>query len=709
MSLADNGRAVHARAPDEGEIRTGLRCGRSCECNRPRGKVHCPLHDAGASGKPDLSVDTKNGTVLVICRVCDKAGQADLIPALQERDLWPGREPAPVIRMTPGRTERYSRVPAPKLVSTTPYKIGDTHRHVRKDYDDGSKDCIWERLDGAEWRIGLNGTKVTALPLYGMERLKDLPAGSTVVLCEGEKATDAAVRLGLVAIGTVTGAKQIPDDAILQALVPFDVVRWDDHDDDGHKHMHRISERLVPLGGSSRVLTWADAPPRGDAADFLGRGGTSEQAAELVAAAAPFNPLAALPIINAVALAAMTFSEPKVIVPGLFVEGATMLVAPGKSGKSRLMMATAVGVAHGGAVLGSIPVEGGDVLYLALEDGKRRARARMLEASGGNPPARLDFAVEWPTMDNGGLEMIENWLRAKPSARLVVVDTLKRFRAKTNGRRNAYDEDYEALAPLNDLAIKYGVCIVIIHHTNKIRLSDDPTDRASGSTGMLAACDGMIVMERTRGQADSILHVFHRDLEDAKVAIKSDPDLGWKFLGDAAEYARTELQDQIVGVILGAGRPLRPGDVAPALNRDRKDVGQRMWQMARPNANGVQVLISQGGYYWPSSRPWPGPADDDDEESDNSRNRRNRRNREDRDNRSNREDFSQESLLDGGVERPVTPVTRDREERATGQPAADQGGTARPVTPVTPVWRCAYCRALERNGERCGGCGRPAS
>src|SRR4051812_40331305 len=76
------------RRPDEGEIRAGLRCGRSCECNRPRGKVHCPLHDTGASGSPDLSVSTKNGTVLVICRVCDKSGQPDLIPALQDRGLW---------------------------------------------------------------------------------------------------------------------------------------------------------------------------------------------------------------------------------------------------------------------------------------------------------------------------------------------------------------------------------------------------------------------------------------------------------------------------------------------------------------------------------------------------------------------------------------------------------------------------------------------
>jgi hypothetical protein len=27
---------------------------------------------------------------------------------------------------------------------------------------------------------------------------------------------------------------------------------------------------------------------------------------------------------------------------------------------------------------------------------------------------------------------------------------------------------------------------------------------------------------------------------------------------------------------------------------------------------------------------------------------------------------------------------------------------------MTPVWRCRHCRAMERNGDRCGGCGRAA-
>jgi hypothetical protein len=310
-------------------------------------------------------------------------------------------------------------------------------------------------------------------------------------------------------------------------------------------------------------------------------------------------------IMHAVDLAAMHFPDPKVIVPRLLVEGGVILAAPGKSGKSRLMMSVAVAVASGGMALGSIAVEAGDVLYLALEDGKRRARARMLAAAGNHPPALLDIAVTWPKLDAGGCALLEAWLQTHPSARLVVIDTFKRVKPQADPRRNLYDVDYEAAAPLNDLAIRFGVCIAVVAHTNKIKATDDPTDKISGSTGLLAAMDGTIILERVRGKADAVLGVYHRDLEDARYAIKHDRDIGWRWLGDAAEYARTAIQDEIISAIVDAGRPLPPSEVATVLDRDRNLVRQRMWQMARPNAALVQLLAVVNGRYWPASHALP--------------------------------------------------------------------------------------------------------
>lgn len=66
-----------------------------------------------------------------------------------------------------------------------------------------------------------------------------------------------------------------------------------------------------------------------------------------------------------------TFDPPKEIIPGLLFEGLTALVGKPKVGKSRLLLAIAVAITRGGKVLGSIPVEAGDVLYISLEDHER--------------------------------------------------------------------------------------------------------------------------------------------------------------------------------------------------------------------------------------------------------------------------------------------------------------------------------------------------
>lgn len=133
------------------------------------------------------------------------------------------------------------------------------------------KDVWWELPDGSS---GLKRAGLTpaVLPLYGSEALAGLAAGATVFVCEGETAADALRELGLVAVGTVTGAATIPDDAVLATLGGFDVVLWPDADDDGARHMARVAQRLAGVAGGLRVLAWDAAPPKGDACDFVAAG-----------------------------------------------------------------------------------------------------------------------------------------------------------------------------------------------------------------------------------------------------------------------------------------------------------------------------------------------------------------------------------------------------------------------------------------------------
>ncbi len=156
-----------------------------------------------------------------------------------------------------------------RLLNTTRYEIRDATgtivaAHLRRDYDDRSKDMPWVLPDGT---AGLGGMPYTELPLYGVHELAD---AMEVVVCEGEKVRDALDAAGIVAVGTVTGAKACPSDARLRPIVGRTVIFWPDNDDAGREHMEMIARRLLALGhpvDGIRRVAWPDAPPKGDAAD----------------------------------------------------------------------------------------------------------------------------------------------------------------------------------------------------------------------------------------------------------------------------------------------------------------------------------------------------------------------------------------------------------------------------------------------------------
>ncbi|MFA5053646.1 MAG: AAA family ATPase [Parcubacteria group bacterium] len=152
--------------------------------------------------------------------------------------------------------------------------------HKRIDKPDGK--VIWWERNGVK---GLQGLKLADLPLYGMERLKALKDGATVVLCEGEKAADAVRNAALEGIGTACGASATPSASVLAHLVRFKIILWPDNDDVGRKHMQRIAQRLK--GATISWISWPDAPDKGDAADT-----SQEHINELVQSAQEAEPQA---------------------------------------------------------------------------------------------------------------------------------------------------------------------------------------------------------------------------------------------------------------------------------------------------------------------------------------------------------------------------------------------------------------------------------
>ena len=146
--------------------------------------------------------------------------------------------------------------------------------HYRKTLPSGDKSTWWGQPDGTN---GLGGRKAKTLPLYGAELLADTPA-KTICIVEGEKAADAlrAAAPTVLALGTVTGASSYPEVEVLKPVADagLPVYLWPDADPDGAgvRHMERVAERLIEAGGKApSIIEWENAPPKGDAADWVAR------------------------------------------------------------------------------------------------------------------------------------------------------------------------------------------------------------------------------------------------------------------------------------------------------------------------------------------------------------------------------------------------------------------------------------------------------
>jgi hypothetical protein len=290
----------------------------------------------------------------------------------------------------------------------------------------------------------------------------------------------------------------------------------------------------------------------------------------------------AVTIVSAGELLQKEFPPPRWLVDHLIPDGASLLVGSPKTGKSWLALGLAVAVATGSRALGAGTTVG-DVLYLALEDGERRLQYRLRLLLGtATPPPGLHCATAWPRLDEGGLDQLDAWLARHPNAQLVVVDTLKRIRPHERPGRGVYGQDYDALGPLADLAHRYKVSILVVHHASKRREADDPVDLASGSTGLTGAVDHVLVLRRQRGTDTATLFITGRDVEqERELALEFNrASVRWEVRGDAAEFVVKTKREQIRDY-LATVSDASAGEVADALGWDRANARQMIHQMHR--------------------------------------------------------------------------------------------------------------------------------
>jgi hypothetical protein len=415
---------------------------------------------------------------------------------------------------------------------------------------------------------------------------------------EGEKDVESLSKLGLPAF-TFGGVGDGLPDGIDHYFKDRRIVIPADNDDPGRRHAEKKAARAHAAGAASiKIVHFLELPEKGDVSDFIDGGGTVDQLNARIDAAPHWSP----PIgkdattevhaswrkaaFTAEQLQGMQFPPPSWTVPELIpAEGVTLLCSRPKFGKSWLAYDTCIGATTNRFILGQIKPAQGDVLYLALEDSKRRLQHRMtklLPTFAGKWPKKLTIATKWRRLHEGGLDDIRAWREHAKTADgkpiLVVIDVLAKVR-KPTGNKPVYEADYEALTGLHLLSHELGVAIVVVHHTRKMA-ADDLMETVSGSYGLTGAVDTVIVMANKGGGA--VLDVRGRDVESAELAIQFSKDAcRWTILGASAEVHQSNQRKAIMAALVERGEPMGINELVATTGMKRNPLELLLGKMVK--------------------------------------------------------------------------------------------------------------------------------
>jgi len=248
------------------------------------------------------------------------------------------------------------------------------------------------------------------------------------------------------------------------------------------------------------------------------------------------------------------FKDPIWTVDELIPTGLVSLAGHPKIGKSWLSLQLAAAVASGGKFLGR-PTNKGKVLYLAFEDPPKRLKAR-LKSQRIPKDTQIIFKTEYRLMNEGGLDDLYIDIESE-NYKLVVIDTFGRSMGMIEVKD--YAENVMALSPLQKLANRKGLTMLLVDHHSKLG-SDNPILDLIGSIGKAGTFDTLIGLYRERGKAGAKLVIIGRDQEDKDLSIEWDGLLcSWENMGDS--------QSVFKGEVLAALRTLKQvGDLPTTKN-----------------------------------------------------------------------------------------------------------------------------------------------
>ncbi|GHS89633.1 hypothetical protein AGMMS49957_13240 [Synergistales bacterium] len=158
-----------------------------------------------------------------------------------------------------------------------------------------------------------------------------------------------------------------------------------------------------------------------------------------------------------------------------------------------------------------------------------------------------------------------------------------------------YGSDYDAVSAIKTIADRYGVSVLIIHHTKKAKDEDDWLNEVSGTQGLAGAADTLLFLKRGRCQNIGMLRVTGRDVEEAELAMTLT-GFGWRLEGDADTFSLNKDQTAIIDHLKQAGMQTSK-EISECLGINVNTIKSRLRKL-----QGDGRVSGYGGKWWIESK-----------------------------------------------------------------------------------------------------------
>lgn len=263
--------------------------------------------------------------------------------------------------------------------------------------------------------------------------------------------------------------------------------------------------------------------------------------------------------------------------PGLF------FIAGRKGiGKSWFVLQLSVCILNQERFLGRYSCHPSRILYCALEDTLPRLKGRLSYYKVQDVSQfHFIFMDEIPRMLSGGLSLLQSHLNRYRDCKLIIIDTLARFRSVTNRTRNLYQEDYDMMSYLQSFAMQNDVTLLVVHHLNKGIHLNSEVDSISGTVGVIGSADGLhILREVEKGFVN--LYSTGREIKEESLALNLNKEtMQWEYLGNSRLLFQSEIRKLICQFVEDSDKPPTMTEISKGLNKNHSTISTIVGKMVR--------------------------------------------------------------------------------------------------------------------------------